>query len=258
MRTPPRLACLLLRLRLSRAHYECIVGDLLEEFNNGRRSRFWFWRQALSAFGRRFHGIEHLESESQGVTFMTLFSDFWQDVRFSARALRKSPSFSILAVLALAFGIGANTGIFTVLNALALMPLPVADAGRVVGVYQSYRGNTGRNVNGSISYFSYPEYLNYRDHNHVFSGVAVSANASASLGGAEARRIEGQIVSCNYFTVLGRIPVLGREFRDDECAKSDAAPVAILSHDFWISHFRGDPHALGSSIVLNRRAFTVI
>jgi predicted permease len=258
MRTPPRLACLLLRLRLSRAHYECIVGDLLEEFHNGHRSRFWFWQQALSALGRRFHGIDHLESESQGVTFMTLFSDFWQDVRFSARALRKSPSFSIVAVLALAFGIGANTGIFTILNALALRPLPVADAGRVVGVYQSYRGNTGRNVNGSISYFSYPEYLNYRDHNHVFSGVAVSANASASLGGAEARRIEGQIVSCNYFTVLGRIPVLGREFRDDECSKPDAAPVAILSHDFWTTHFRADPHALGSSIVLNRRAFTVV
>jgi predicted permease len=189
---------------------------------------------------------------------MTFFSDVWLDIRYSARTLRKSPSFVIVAVLALAFGIGVNTGIFTILNAIALRPLPVADAGRVVGVYQSYRGNTGRNVNGSLSYFSYPEYLNYRDNNHVFSGVAVSAHAAASLGGVEARRVEGQIVSCNYFTVLGRIPSLGREFAADECAKLDAAPVAILSHDFWTGQFHADPQVIGSTIVLNRRAFTVV
>ena len=121
---------------------------------------------------------------------MTLFSDLWQDVRYSVRTLRKSPSFAIVAVLALAFGIGVNTGIFTILNAIALRPLPVADAGKVVGIYQSLRGKVGRNVSGSTSYFSYPEYLNYRDNNHVFSGLAVSANAAASLGQVHRARLK--------------------------------------------------------------------
>src|SRR5271155_311066 len=132
MRTPPRLACFLLRLRLSRAHYESIAGDLCEEFFEGRRSRAWFWRQAISTLGGRFQHAEHLEPK--GAQPMTLFADLCQDVRYSIRTLRKQPGFAIVAVLALALGIGVNTGIFTILNAIALRPLPVADAGHVVSV----------------------------------------------------------------------------------------------------------------------------
>jgi macrolide transport system ATP-binding/permease protein len=255
MRNPPRLACLLLRIRLSKAHYDCIAGDLFEEFVQDRRSRAWFWQQTFSTLSPRFSSLEHLEPKGHS---MNLFSDLWQDVRYSIRTLRKHPSFAIVAVLALALGIGVNTGIFTILNAIALRPLPVADAGRVVSVYQSFRGKVSRNVSGSKSYFSYPEYLDYRDHNDVFSGLAVSAAATASLGGADAKRIETQIVSCNYFTVLGRTPFLGREFSKDECATPDGAAVAILSNSFWNSQFHGDPHVVGSVIQLNRRAFTVI
>jgi len=190
---------------------------------------------------------------------MTLFLDCWQDVRYSIRTLCKNPSFAVVAISALALGIGVNTGIFTLLNAIALRPLPVADAGRIASVYQTFRGKIGRrDINGSINYFSYPEYLNYRDQNHVFSGVAVSANAPASLGGAEPRHIEGQVVSCNYFDVLGRTPVLGRQFAEGECASESAAPVAVLSHAFWSVQFHADPHMIGSIILLNRHPFTVI
>ncbi len=188
----------------------------------------------------------------------TFFSDLWQDVRYAVRTLRKSPSFAIVAVLALALGIGVNTGIFTILNAVALRPLPVADAGRVVSVYQSLRGKFSRNVNGAGSYFSYPEYLNYRDNNHTFSGLAVSSEAHVSMGGANARRVNGQLVSCNFFSVLGREPMLGREFSSEECAHEDAAPVVILSNAFWRAQFLGDPHVVGTSVLLNRRPFTVI
>jgi macrolide transport system ATP-binding/permease protein len=254
MRTPPRFACLLLRLRLSKAHYECIAGDLFEEFHKDRRSNSWFWRQTLSTLS----GLEHFEPKPKEARPMNLISDLWQDVRYSVRTVRKNPGFAIVAVLALALGIGVNTGIFTILNAIALRPLPVADAGKVVSVYQSFRGKISRNTYGSISYFSYPEYLNYRDNNHVFSGLAASANAPASLGGAEARRVEGQIVSCNFFSVLGRRPVLGRDFSAEECAQPDRAPVAILSHVFWTAQFHADPQVIGSTILLNRRAFTVI
>jgi macrolide transport system ATP-binding/permease protein len=189
---------------------------------------------------------------------MTLLYDLWQDVRYAVRTLSQNPSFAVVAVVALALGIGVNTGIFTILNAVALRPLPIADAGNVAGVYQSFRGTVSRNVRNSLSYFSYPEYVEYRDNNQVFSGVAVFATAAASLGGADARRIEGQIVSCNFFSVVGRVPTLGREFTADECAKPNASAVAILSHAFWSTHFQADPHVVGSTIVLNRRAFTVI
>jgi predicted permease len=257
-RNPPRLACWLLRLRLSRSHYEWIAGDLFEEFHREARSNSWFWRQALSVVGPRFRTMEHLEPTAQGDKLMTLFHDFWQDVRYSIRTLRKSPSFAMVAIVALALGIGVNTGIFTILNAVALRPLPVANATKVVAIYQSFRGAISRNVSGSPSFFSYPEYLNYRDNNHVFEGLAASAYAPASVGGADPRRIEGQIVSCNYFTVLGRTPALGREFSADECAHPDASPVAILSNAFWVAQFHADPSIVGSTILLNRRAFTII
>lgn len=189
---------------------------------------------------------------------MTFFSGLRQDVRYSVRTLRKSPSFVIVAVLALALGIGVNTGIFTILNAIALRPLPVADAGKVVSVYQTMRGKISRNVYGSPSYFSYPEYLNYRDNNHVFTGLAVSASTNASLAGADARRIPGQLVSCNFFSVLGRVPAIGREFSAEECAHGDTAPVVVLSDAFWRTQYHADPHVLNSIVTLNRRAFTVI
>jgi macrolide transport system ATP-binding/permease protein len=255
MRNPPRLACLLLRLRLSKAHYECILGDLQEEFVQERRSRAWFWRQALSTLGGRFQNVE---LEPKGAHAMTFLSDLWQDVRYSMRTLSKHPSFAIVAVLALALGIGVNTGIFTLLNAIALRPLPVADSGRVVSVYQSFRGSKSRNVNGSSSFFSYPEYLDYRDHNDVFAGLAATAAARPSMGGADAKRLEAQVVSCNYFSVLGRAPALGREFSKEECAAPDNAPVLILSNAFWNSQFHGDPNVIGTTVLLNRRAFTVI
>jgi macrolide transport system ATP-binding/permease protein len=266
MRTPPKLACWLLRARLSKAQYESISGDLFEEFASEGRSRSWFWRQTFSALSPRFHDLNHVlnhvsnhvEPESKRWNPMTIFNGLSQDVRYAARTLRATPGFAAVSVAALALGIGVNTGIFTVLNAVALRPLPVTDAGNVVGIYQSFRGKVSRNTYGSQSYFSYPEYLEYRADNHVFSGLAAFASTNASLGGANPRRVQGQVVSCNYFTVLGRQPVLGRAFTPDECTKPDAAPVVVLSHAFWTSQFGADPRIAGSTIVLNRRAFTVI
>src|SRR6187551_2872302 len=97
---------------------------------------------------------------------------FLQDLRYSLRLFRKAPGFALVAVLALAFGIGMNTAIFTLLNAIALRPVPVRDSSDVVTVYQAIKGNRQRNIHGSSAFLSYPEYAAYRDGSHAFEGLA--------------------------------------------------------------------------------------
>src|SRR5882724_4593354 len=107
---------------------------------------------------------------------------FFQDLGYSVRMFRKSPGFVAVAVLALAFGIGINSAIFTLLNGLALRPLPVKDSSQVATVYQKIRDTRNRNVHGSNVYLSYPEYQAYRDQNHAFSGMAAYATVFLTLG----------------------------------------------------------------------------
>ncbi len=255
-KTPPRLACWLLRLRLSKAHYECIAGDLFEEYSTGGHPASWFWQQTLSVITPKFEHQKH--SASQGTNPMNLFSGFAKDIQYAVRTLRLNVGFTAVAVLALGFGIGVNTTVFTFLNAVALRPLPVRDASSIVSIYQTFRGPTNRSVDGAISYFSYPEFQTYRDQNKTLSGIAASALVYVSLGGTTPRSLAGQIVTCNYFTVLGRTPALGREFTKEECETPNEAPVAVLGHDFWSSQFHADPSLIGKTIVINRRALTVI
>src|SRR5688572_672901 len=129
---------------------------------------------------------------TQGVNPM----GFLSDVRYALRVLGNSPGFAAVAVLALAFGIGVNSAVFTLISALALRPLPLRGAGEVVTIYQTMQGLKSRNVHGSKSYFSYPEYVTYRDQNQVFSGIAGYSVANLTLGGAEAQAVQGQLVTC--------------------------------------------------------------
>src|SRR6187551_2686162 len=109
---------------------------------------------------------------------------FLQDLRYSLRLFRKSPGFALVAVLALAFGIGMNTAIFTLLNAIALRPVPVRDSADVVTVYQTIEGTHSRNVHGAKAFLSYPEYQAYRDRSQSFEGLAAYAHADLTLGGS--------------------------------------------------------------------------
>ncbi len=185
-------------------------------------------------------------------------SVFLQDLRYSLRLFRQSPGFALVAVLALAFGIGVNSAIFTLLNAIALRPLPVYKAGEVVTVYQVMQGLRTRNVHGSRTYFSYPEYAAYRDQNHVFTGLAAHASTHLALGGAGARRLTGFVVSCNYFSLLAPALPLGRGFLPSECGAPGSAPVVVLSHALWKGHFAADPQIVGKTIVLNRGNYTIV
>src|SRR3954470_21572521 len=114
-----------------------------------------------------------------------------QDLRYCLRMYKKAPGFTAVAVLALTFGIGVNSAIFTVLNSIALRPLPVRNASEVVSVYQQLRGLRNRDVHGSSSFLSYPEYQAYRDQNYSFSGLAAAARADLSMGGENARSLNG-------------------------------------------------------------------
>ena len=158
--------------------------------------------------------------------------DSWlQDIRYAARLVRRNPLFALTAALSLAIGIGANTTIFTIANVLLFKPPPgVTDPGRLVDVGRSQDGDGFDNG-------SYPNYLDIRARQTVFSDIyAIRIGAEAmSLGGRDgAERIFGDMVSTNYFTVLGIRPHIGRLFTAQDSDRPGAAPLAVLNYRFWM------------------------
>ena len=250
----PRLIPLLIRIRHCREATEILLGDLAEEMDSGGRPAGWFWRQAGSLMWRG--GQTRKREGARGMP--NGFDGFRNDIRYAARVLKNSPGTTVAAVLAIVLGIGANTGIFTLLNAFALRPLPVAGASDVVTIYQIFRGGKQRSVNGATPMFSYAEFQRYRAENHVFSGMAAYHPVSATLAGESPETLSGFVASCDSFSVLGRQPALGRGFRDEECRGDGAGSVVVLSDAAWRRLFHGDPKALGSTLVLNREHLTVV
>ena len=167
------------------------------------------------------------------------------------RSLRKSGGITSLAVVALALGIGANTAVFSVVNAVFLRPLPFPEAGRLVTISET-SGN-----DNSIS-VSYPDFLDWRQQASAFEAIAVDAPYDATLESrAPAERLPVTYVSSDFFSILRTPPVLGRDFRAED-NRSGAQPVVILSHRMWQTHFGSDPAILGATISLDRRPYTVI
>jgi predicted permease len=187
-----------------------------------------------------------------------LLINTFHDLRFSLRALLKHRNFTAAALLTLALGIGINTSIFTLLYSVAFRPLPVKDPDRVVNVYQILDGEFSRQVEGNVALLSYPEYLNYRDRVTGLSGLAASADANLYLGGSNVEKINGLMVTDNYFSLLGGGSTIGRTFFDKECQVALQCPVAVLSHSFWQRRFGSDQSVIGTTITLNRQRFTVV
>ena len=184
-----------------------------------------------------------------------MFDSWLQDLRYAVRLLRRNPLFALTAVLSLAIGIGANTTIFTIANALLFKPpLGVADASRLVDVGRSQDGQGFDNG-------SYANYLDIRARNTVFSGIyayRLGPEPMSLRGKDGAERIYGEMVSTNYFNVLGTPPHIGRLFTSDDSEQPGATPLAVLSHRFWMRRFNGDPAIVGQTLVLNGRPFMVI
>jgi predicted permease len=172
----------------------------------------------------------------------------WNDVRFGLRTLRKSPGFAAAAVLTLALGVGANTAIFSLVNAVLLQRLPVRDSRQLV--HASFEG-------GGV--MSYPEYADMRDHGHGFASLAAFGGIVVSLNrGGTAELANGLIVTGNYFDTLGVRPALGRLIGPNDDVTPGAHPVVVLAHDFWRARFGADPALVGRELLINGHRFTVI
>ncbi len=187
-----------------------------------------------------------------------MLTSTFHDLRYAFRALLKHRNFTATALLTLALGIGINTSIFTLLYSVAFRELPVKNPERVVNVYQTLEGEFDRQVEGNASLLSYPEYLNYRSGVPGLSDLAASADMNLYLGGNNVEKINGLMVTDNYFSVLGGGSALGRTFFDKECQAPLQCPVAVLSYGFWQRRFGSDQSLIGTSIMLNHQRFTVL
>jgi predicted permease len=179
------------------------------------------------------------------------------DIRYGLRQLIKHPAFTIIAVLTLALGIGANTAIFSVVNAILLKPLPFPQSDQLIAF-----GMTDTRLKDQINLgsLSYPDFFDFRDQNRTLSSCAIYQDRSFALSAEEgATSLRGQKVSAEFFDVLGIKPQPGRAFtREDEQAGGGPGGFkVIISHDFWRRHFGAEPNVIGRTIVLDRRTYTI-
>ena len=181
--------------------------------------------------------------------------EMFQDLRYGARMLLKHKGFTTVAVLSLALGIGANTAIFSLLDALLLKPLPVTQPEQLVVVGVQAPSQPGQ----SFSLFSYPVFRELREKNMAFSGMFARSGLQMSLsGGGQTERVQGEVVSGNFFSVLGVNAALGRVLTETDDQTPGAHPVAVISFNFWQRRFGADPQIVGQTISLNSYPFTII
>jgi predicted permease len=176
----------------------------------------------------------------------------WQDLRFAARMLLKKPSFTLIAVITLALGIGANTAVFTLIEGAFLSPFPIVEPERVVAL-------SLKTKSGELNAFSYPYYKDFRDRNEVLSGVIAHSFAQFHLShNGDNQYVHGYVVTGNYFDVLGVQPALGRAFTPEEDREKLAHPVVVISHGCWQRRFGGDPGIVGQEVILNNHKFKIV
>src|SRR5262245_4173158 len=176
-----------------------------------------------------------------------------QDIRYAVRTLIKNPGFTLVVVFTLSLGIGVNTAIFTLFYS-QLRPLPIADPHAVVKL-EYLVAQKGEN-------FSFSDYVFFRDHSQVFSGLVARSEDKFLLGSqtaaAELEEVDGEFVSDNYFSVLGVSPIHGRTFTAEENSAQGREHVVVLSHQLWQRRFGGDPNIVGQTLLLNSNPFVVI
>ena len=238
-----------------RFHLEQRIDALMAE----GKSREDAESEALVRFGpfdeTRARLLEAARHREETLTMLHRLDAVRQDVSYVARQLRRSPGFVLAVTLTFALGIGANATMFGVIDQVLLRPPAlVRDPARVVTL------RAGRPPGGFEQRTSnYPVYKAIRDRAQGFEGVAATASVAVPLGrGESAQNINGLLVSATYFPMLGVAPRIGRWFRDDEDVEPMGAAVVVLSDGFWMRHFGGNPRAIGQTLALGDRQFTVI
>ncbi len=238
-----------------RFHFEAQVADKVRtgipESESRRRTRL------------EFGGLDQIKEhcrESRGTMWV---ESLVQDIRYGLRQLRKSPGFTLITILSLALGIGANTAIFTLLNAILLRPLPVQSPGELLlfGDGQA-QGSTNSVPDGSWKLFSYSFFQDFRQKNASFSGIAaVDSNdfrTKASIAGGAYETTHVTLVSGSYFSVLGVPALFGRTIGESDDSLEAAGPVAVASYTWFQRHFNGDPSALGKVIRIQSHNYTLV
>src|SRR5262245_28372661 len=213
-------------------------------------------REALRRELRRVECASQQEPIALGTNRRAnMIADIWQDLRFGARMLAKRPGFTLIAVLTLSCGIGANTAIFTIVDAALLRGLPYQDPERLVQVWETRRLGEIKQMDAS-----YPDYLDWGQPSEIIEGICGYTGWDGSFtltGRAEPERVEGARVTASFFSVLGVAPMPGRGFLPDE-DKPGAAPTVIISHGLWQRRFGADSNIVGQQLALDGSGYTVL
>jgi predicted permease len=234
---------------LRRRQFDC---DLAEEMRfhlemKGRES-------GRDGARRQFGNAALLQEDCRAAWGWRWLERIPQDVSYGLRTLRKAPGFTAVVIVTLALGVGVNTAIFSLVDRLLLRPLPFPESDRLATIffYNDAWGST-------YSSLSYPDYVFYRDHNQVMSGLSAYNDIGVNVRfGNEDEAVPGQMVSANYFDVLQVPPILGRNFRPEEDLVPGRDDVVMLGADLWKRRFGGDPSVLGRQVMVNGHNFTVI
>jgi putative ABC transport system permease protein len=202
-----------------------------------------------------FGGVEAVKEECRDSWGVRFINELGQDLRYGLRQLRRNPGFTFVAILTLALGIGANTAIFSVVDAALLRSLPFPDAGALVRLWDSY---STRDNDGPVSY---PNFVDWKSWNHSFTGMAAIARADYVLTGqGEPKHLQGMVASASLFKVLEVHPILGRRFlpEEDNPHADKGADAIILSHKTWKGIFGADPSLIGQGITLDGKPFVIV
>ena len=209
--------------------------------------------EARRAARIKLGGVTQLKETNRELRGLPFIETFFHDARYALRMLRKNPGFTAVAVLTLALGIGANTAIFSVVYAVLLKPLPYANPNQLVSAFAA---NTQEGVPEDGT--SYPNFEEWRAQNHVFSELAtINFHQLTLTGRSEPSEVDTSVVTPEHFAVLDVKPLQGRVFFPED-GKRGAPPVVIVSENLWRGTLGADPKILGSSIILDKRPFTVV
>ena len=254
----------ILRLVLPQSWQEDILGDLAagrrrqRQLYGERQAQLWYQRQAVGYLLRwprlrRMGNARGTPRQGRSKGKERMMNSLSQDIRFAFRSLGRQPGFAVVAVLTLALGIGANTAVFSLTDAVLLRSLPVQDPESLVAV-------EGRRADGRVS-ISYPLFNEMRERQTVFTGLFADAGPGLERASMDGKRLSGIrtcSVSGNYFQVLGVQPYLGRMLTDQDDQRGARGGAAVVSHAFWSNRLGGRQDALGRMIQLDGHSFTIV